>query len=192
MSAQGTTMKELIDEMLETARLEQTLELDLEPIDLRDSVREAVNRTARAFDSPDRIRLQMPDEPVGVLGDRGRLVMTVSALLDNALKYSAPRRGVACTVEVEDGSAVVTVRDRGRGISAEDMPRLFTRFGRIVTSDNAGIPGTGLGLYLAQRFANMHGGRITVDSEPGKGSSFSLRIPIAADREVPGDLAASA
>ncbi|HET9780316.1 MAG TPA: ATP-binding protein, partial [Candidatus Dormibacteraeota bacterium] len=74
---------------------------------------------------------------------------------------------------------------------AQDMPRLFTRFGRIVTADNARIPGTGLGLYLAQRFANMHGGRITVDSQPGKGSSFELRIPIAAQSNLPRALVTS-
>ncbi|HET7338613.1 MAG TPA: PAS domain-containing protein, partial [Candidatus Dormibacteraeota bacterium] len=148
MSAQGATMKSLIDEMLETARLEQTVELDLEPVDLRDAVREAVDTTTQPTGSAERVRLEMPGEPVDVLGDRLRLVMTVSALIDNALKYSAPRRAVTCTVDVEYSSAVVIVRDRGHGISAQDMPRLFTRFGRIVTPDNARIQGTGLGLYL--------------------------------------------
>jgi signal transduction histidine kinase len=82
---------------------------------------------------------------------------------------------------------VFAVRDRGPGIQAEDLPKLFTRFGRIVSPENASVPGTGLGLYLAQRFANMHGGRITVETRPGVGSTFTLRLPVAADLRLPTD-----
>jgi hypothetical protein len=181
LSAQGAAMKRLIDEMLETARLEQTIDLALEPVDLRDAVADAIKTTGRLTGAEDRVRCDLPAEAVPVRADRDRLTMAISALLDNAIKYSAPRRAVACQVGVEGSFALVVVRDRGVGIRAEDLPKLFTRFGRIVTAENAHIPGTGLGLYLAQRFANMHGGRITVESEPGEGSSFTLRVPVAMD-----------
>jgi signal transduction histidine kinase len=188
MSEQGNAIKGLIDEMLQTARLEEAVELDLEPMDLRDVVAAAIKSTAQVKSAEARMEVAMPDERLPVLADRDRLTRVVSALLDNAIKYSSPRSAVTCTTEVEDRWAVIVVRDRGYGIKSEDMPRLFTRFGRIVSADNAHIPGTGLGLYLAQRFANMHGGRITVESEPGEGSAFELRIPMAADVPVGEDM----
>jgi PAS domain S-box-containing protein len=187
MSAQGGVMKRLIDEMLETARLEQTAELDLEPLDLRDAVVETIRMTARLGDAEDRVKVEVPAQAVPVIADHHRLTMIISALVDNALKYSAPRRAVTCRVGVEGGSAVVAVRDRGQGIRAEDLPRLFTRFGRIMSPENASVPGTGLGLYLAQQFAHMQGGRITVESEPGQGSTFALRLPVATDLRFASD-----
>ena len=79
-----------------------------------------------------------------------------------------------------DGRAEVSVTDQGVGIAAEDQDRLFTRFGRIVTSANSHIPGTGLGLYLARELARMHGGEIRAESEEGVGSTFTLTVPVIA------------
>ena len=100
-------------------------------------------------------------------------------LLDNALKYSPAGGAVSVRVSSEARSAVLRVKDRGIGIAAEDIPRLFTRFGRLVTSENSHIPGTGLGLYLSREIARMHGGDVTVKSEPGAGSEFTLTLPVA-------------
>jgi signal transduction histidine kinase len=69
------------------------------------------------------------------------------------------------------------VQDQGVGIDAADMPRLFTRFGRIATAATSHLPGTGLGLYLSRELARLHGGDITVESKPGQGSTFTLRLP---------------
>jgi signal transduction histidine kinase len=79
---------------------------------------------------------------------------------------------------LHDGDTVlVQVSDQGMGIAAADLPRLFTRFGRVVTRENSHIAGTGLGLYLSRELARMHGGDITVESEPGRGSVFTLCLP---------------
>jgi signal transduction histidine kinase len=85
---------------------------------------------------------------------------------------------VECSVSVADGVAALRVRDRGLGIAAEDMDKLFTRFGRIVTAENSHIPGTGLGLYLARTVTRMQGGDITAESSPGEGSTFTMTLPV--------------
>ena len=71
------------------------------------------------------------------------------------------------------------VQDHGIGISADQIPVLFSRFGRLVTPETGHIRGTGLGLYLAREIARLHGGDITVESEPGAGSTFTLTLPLS-------------
>jgi signal transduction histidine kinase len=80
-------------------------------------------------------------------------------------------------VALDGDHACVRVADQGIGISGADMPRLFTRFGRVVNRENSHIAGTGLGLYLSRELARMHGGDISVESSPGVGSVFTLRLP---------------
>jgi signal transduction histidine kinase len=80
--------------------------------------------------------------------------------------------------------ARIEVRDHGLGINPDDLPRLFTRFGRLVTSENSHIPGTGLGLYLARELARMQGGDITARSTVGKGSVFTFALPLAEVRSA--------
>jgi len=80
--------------------------------------------------------------------------------------------------------ARIEVIDKGLGIDPADLPRLFTRFGRLVTRDNSHIPGTGLGLYLARELARMHGGDITVKSAVGSGSTFTLELPLTEARSA--------
>ena len=179
MAERSAAMTRLIEELLQTARLEHGFELDLKPLDLRDIAREAIRSVTSG--TSQKIASRMTREPVPILGDRDRLTIIVSALLDNALKYGGPDPAVACAVNLEAGWGVVSVSDTGPGITEEDLPKLFTRFGRIVNAENAHIQGTGLGLYLAQNLARMHRGRISVVSEAGKGSTFALRLPIASE-----------
>ncbi|TMF44435.1 MAG: ATP-binding protein [Chloroflexi bacterium] len=86
---------------------------------------------------------------------------------------------IACEVLVLPGWAELDVRDQGLGLEPAQLDQLFRRFGRIVTDETADIRGSGLGLYLARETARLHGGDITVESEPGRGSTFSIRIPLA-------------
>ena len=77
------------------------------------------------------------------------------------------------------GIARVSIKDHGLGIAKEDLPILFTRFGRVSTPQTDHLPGTGLGLYLGRQLARLHGGEITVDSDPGRGSTFTLHLPVS-------------
>ncbi|MFH1024200.1 MAG: ATP-binding protein [Planctomycetota bacterium] len=103
-------------------------------------------------------------------------------LVDNAIKYSEPGRPVTVMVERDGGGAVIRVRDEGCGIPAEHIGRLFERFYRVDKARSRTLGGTGLGLAIVKHIVEVHGGRISVESEPGKGSTFSLHLPTEAGR----------
>lgn len=170
----------IVDQLLETARLEENrLVLHLQPVDVRAVLDEAVER-ARLLASPrHELRVDVPDVPVMTLADPARLRTVLSNLVDNALKYSPSGGAVRCTVREpeETGEVVVEVADEGIGIDIEDMPRLFTRFGRLVTPQNSNIPGTGLGLFLSRELIRRHRGDITAVSVPGRGTTFRVTLP---------------
>ena len=174
-------MNQLVDSMLDTARLEEhRLLLIREVVDLRETVDRAVAAVQLMLTPRHRLSWRRPRRPVSVEADEARLSIVVTNLLQNAIKYSPEGGVVEVFCAVDDGTVTVTVWDQGLGISAADMPRLFTRFGRIVTPRNSHILGTGLGLYLARELARLHGGDLVVTSAAGHGSSFSLILPLAA------------
>jgi len=123
-----------------------------------------------------------PIAPVRVCGDEERLRRVALILLDNALKYT-PRSGeegmgrVIVSLERVEGQAVLRVRDTGIGIEPADVPHLFERFYRADRARSR--QGTGLGLSIAQTLVEQLGGRITAESTPGKGSTFSVWLPLA-------------
>ena len=179
LSSKLRQMDLLVNDMLETARLEDTrMQLDFEKVDLREIVPKAVDLLV-PIDSPHEIKLELPREPVRVNADLARVLNIVNNLIDNAIKYSPDGGEIRCIVRRRGQHATLTVTDQGIGIAPDDVARLFTRFGRIVTRDNSHIPGTGLGLYLSRELARLHGGDITVVSSPGAGSTFTLSLPAA-------------
>jgi signal transduction histidine kinase len=186
LSANATAMSSLIDDMVDTARLEEgRIRLSMERLDLRDLVAEAAGVANLRLGSRHRLIVRTDDRPVVVIGDRLRLANIIDNLVENAIKYSPEGGPVHCSVEVQKGAAVLRVIDRGLGIADEHLPTLFTRFGRIATRETSGIPGTGLGLFLGRELALMHGGDIAVESQPGVGSAFSLALPRLPDELEP-------
>jgi signal transduction histidine kinase len=176
-----TEMEILVEQMLEASRMEESrLVLAPRRVDLRELAADAVRSATTLAGVDHRIELVQPEEPVPVMVDPGRVGTILSNLLDNGVKYSPEGGEVTCAVAAADGQALVTVADRGLGIREEDLPKLFGRFGRLVTPENSHIAGTGLGLYLSRELARMHGGDITVESSAGKGSRFTLSLPLAA------------
>ena len=173
-------MAQLITEMLETARLETMgLDLSLEPVELDGVISEAVAAMQPLLGADHRFAVDGTGEAVAVVADRRRLITMLGNLIDNAIKYS-PRGGEIEIRAARDGRvASVMVRDHGIGISAEQIPFLFTRFGRLVTPETSHIRGTGLGLYLARETARLHGGDIVLTSEAGRGSTFTILLPVA-------------
>jgi signal transduction histidine kinase len=174
-SIRGVTR--LVEDLLDVARVEQGL-LDLvkAPVDLVALAREV----AAGLALPDReIVVEAPPELV-VLGDAARLRQIVENLLSNAVKYAPPHTAVRVTLSADgsdgDRRARLRVADRGQGIPADVLPFIFERFGRERASK-----GLGLGLFVAHELAVAHGGALAVESSPGRGSTFTLALPMAAD-----------
>jgi signal transduction histidine kinase len=186
ISAKVMEMNALIEQMIEAARLEDgALMLRPAEIDLRDVVSEAVEAARPLVDDRHEISLRIPERPVQVRVDAERVRTIVSNLISNAIKYSPSGGTIDCELTARAGIARVAVKDSGVGIAKEDLPILFTRFGRVSTPHTNHLPGTGLGLYLGRQLARLHGGEITVESAPGRGSTFTLHLPLQA-AQAPG------
>ena len=180
ISAKVLEMNALIEQMIEAARLEDGgLMLRQEDNDLRQIVSAAVDGARPLIDDRHQIRLECPERPVQVWADGDRIKTIVSNLVANAVKYSPAGGTVDVQLVNRGGIARVSVKDQGVGIAKADLPILFTRFGRVSTAETHHLPGTGLGLYLGRQLARLHGGEITVESEPGRGSTFTLHLPVS-------------
>src|SRR6266852_122556 len=129
------------------------------------------------------VKLTAPAGPLMVPGDRDELIRVFENLVENALKYAASGRRVDIALsrgEGPDGKAEarIAVRDRGPGIAPEHLPRLTERFYRVDVSESRAQGGTGLGLALVKHILNRHGGRLTIDSLPGQGATFTAHLPL--------------
>lgn len=123
--------------------------------------------------------VQEPDAPVVVQGNPQLLRSVVFNLTENAIKYSAPDSHVQLTLRRDPGEAVLLVSDDGPGIAPADQERIFERFYRVDKSRSRQLGGTGLGLAIVKNAVRLHGGTVSVDSEPGKGSVFTVRLPVS-------------
>jgi signal transduction histidine kinase len=147
------------------------------------SLEEIVRFTVRAMQYPLEqkrfaLKLDIEEDLPSAWVDRDAIEQAILNLLANAMKYSGESRDLDLRLRSEDGEAVIEVSDKGLGIEPAEVPRIFDRFYRVSTPDNDRIPGAGLGLTLVHHIAQAHGGRIVVASEPGKGSTFSLFLPL--------------
>ena len=180
MAAKVSEMNELIEDMIEAARLEEGgVTLHASESDLRDMARAAAEMVTPLLASNHKLELDLPDRRVRVKVDPDRTRTIIANLLSNAIKYSPGGGTIRCQVRMRAGVAKVIVTDQGLGIPRESMDKLFTRFGRIVTPETEHLKGTGLGLFLGRQLARIQGGDITVASEEGKGSTFTLQLPVA-------------
>jgi signal transduction histidine kinase len=145
-------------------------------VELAELARDAAERFRAAHEGR-ALEVSVADGLPPLRGDAALLRRLLRNLLDNAAKYSEPPAPVRLSVRGEDGVAVLEVSDRGIGIAAEDLPRLFTPFFRTDRSRARGTGGTGLGLALAKRIAEAHGGTISASSAPGEGATFRVTLP---------------
>ncbi len=123
----------------------------------------------------------VPDRPVRLAVDRGRIREMLLNMVTNAIKYTPQGGRVALSLEEDDEAVTLSVRDTGIGIAAGDLPYIFERFWRAdpARSRTGERPGVGLGLAITKWIAEAHGGSITVQSRPGRGSIFTVRLPKA-------------
>jgi len=173
-------MNGLVNDMLVAARVEDApAGAEAEIVDLRALLREAADSVAPRASTMHRLHVELPRDPLLVRVDIERVVLALRNIIDNAVKYSPSGGDVVCCISTGAGTARIRVEDHGLGIAPEDREKLFTRFGRVLTTANSHIPGIGLGLYFTREVARRHGGDVRLVDGDGPGSTFELSLPLA-------------
>jgi signal transduction histidine kinase len=152
--------------------------------DLAEAARRAAADWLRGPDS--RLELELPDGPLEVDADPLRLVQVLANLISNAHKYSPTDQEVRLRVWRDNGWAMAAVADRGRGIPREELDRVFEKFHRVEDPMTMTTGGTGLGLYIARELTRAMGGEIEATSAPRRGSTFTVRLPLAPEPPASG------
>ncbi|HEX2153386.1 MAG TPA: ATP-binding protein [Acidimicrobiia bacterium] len=169
------SMARLIGDLLDLSRLEgRTPEYG--DVELEEVARQAVERTT-PFAQEHGVTIVVEADPVTVTGSASDLGLAIRNLLDNAIRYSDAGGVVTLRLQPTDGEAVVTVTDSGSGISQRDLGRVFERFYRADVGRSRETGGTGLGLSIVRHVVESHGGEVSVESELGAGSIFTMRLP---------------
>lgn len=183
ISAATEQLLSLVDNLLSVSRVERSsMAVNLQPIDWQAVVKEVVeefkeraiekNITLEFFPSIEKI--------LTIKADKVRLTEVISNLLNNAIQYTNPTGRITVVVEKKEGEVVTSIADSGRGIPKEAIPNLFTKFYRVnqEATQSQSPSGTGLGLYISKAIVELHHGKIWVESEVGKGSTFRFSLPI--------------
>lgn len=175
IQAQSLRMTSLVEDLLLLARLEEGRELSLSSVDLSRLAIEGVE-DARPTAPDHEWSIDVPEEPVELIGDTGRLQQVVTNLIANARTHTPAGTRIAIEVADEDDAAVLRVSDDGPGIDPAVRDELFSRFARGDRSRNRATGGSGLGLSITKAIVDGHGGTISVQSEPGA-TTFTVRLP---------------
>jgi signal transduction histidine kinase len=178
IKTEAERMTSLTENLLMLARVDSDqLRLSFEVIDIEELAGQVVSETAAlAHDKDIQLEVKLHGQAGPIRGDRAALRRLLLILLDNAMKYTAAGGSIEVATSRGAGGLVFSVRDTGQGIDPNDLPHVFERFYRADKS-RSGSNGTGLGLSIAQSIAQMHGGRIQVESTPGLGCRFDVLIP---------------
>jgi PAS domain S-box-containing protein len=172
-------MRELIDDLLDLGRIEAGVGLERKPCHLGAILVEAVDSMrARAAAKGLTLRLEPAKGTAVIAGDAALLRQAVSNLVDNAIKYTPSNGIVTVGLSIRNAHAVIHVADTGIGIALDDQVRLFEKFHRIKRRDTKDVPGTGLGLAIVKSIVERHGGKVWMESELDKGSTFYIDLPL--------------
>ena len=176
-----TRLAELLD-IVKTGSGE--IQLQLEPVDIKSLLRGTGMQISPLIQGKGQhLDIDLPPSLPIIRGDGQRLEQVVLNLLNNATKFSEEGCNIVLKARSHDTEIVVEVQDSGIGIAPEQQPRLFKPYSRL-NSDRQRHPGLGLGLALAKQVVELHGGKIWVESEPGKGSVFSFSLPLRIRKQV--------
>lgn len=184
--AERTT--QLIEQLLEVARADSGREsLSMQRVDLPELLRSVVDSWKQMAEARDiRFSTQICDSGVSVIGDQTLLRRLSEILLDNAFKYTSSPGSVRLTLEAREETAFLMVQDSGIGIAQQDQQKIFERFYRVDKARSREQGGVGLGLAIAEWIVLQHRGTISVESSPGEGATFLVRIPlVAVDAQTP-------
>lgn len=177
----------LVDDLLDVSRITQgKIRLQKERLQIRQPIEMAIETSKREIDrSGNQLIVTLPYDAIYVDADLTRTSQIFLNILNNAAKFSPPGGKIHVQVETEKGEVVVSIKDEGRGIATESLPKIFEIFGQVDTSERRDRGGLGIGLSVVKQLAEMHGGTVEARSEGlGKGSEFIIRLPLAADTQL--------
>ncbi len=171
-------LKQQVERVLQMARLEkEDLGLKKEELDFHDLILEAANN--KSFQKPDiSIQLKLEAIPSVTTVDKLHMVNVIYNLLDNAIKYNVRNPEIVISTTVQNRMLQMEIQDNGVGIHKDNLKKIFIRFYRVPTGNLHDVKGFGLGLSYVKRMIEAHSGKITVTSEPGRGSRFIIQIPL--------------
>ena len=178
--SEGERLTKLIDDVLDLAKIEAgKFTWNTTSVTVSDVIERAIAATASLFEAKklNLVRDIEPDLPT-VNGDQDRLIQVVINLISNAVKFT-DAGSITCSARLRDNELVVGVTDSGIGIAPADHQKVFEKFKQVGDTLTDKPKGTGLGLPICKEIVEYHGGRIWVESEPGKGSTFSFTLPAA-------------
>jgi two-component system OmpR family sensor kinase len=175
IEGEAARMGTMVEDLLTLARLDQLPEISRKPVDLTRLANDAAD-DARAAAPDRRIEVASGGE-VSALGDASKLRQVIGNLMRNALVHTPAGTAIALRVTAEDGSAVVKVRDHGRGLPTDDRKALFERFWRADPGRGRGAAGAGLGLSIVAAIVDAHGGEVSAENAPDGGAVFTVRLP---------------
>jgi signal transduction histidine kinase len=172
-------LNELTTNFLELSRLESgRVRFEREPVHIEGLIRECMEILRPLADAEEiKLEIDAGELLTPVLGDRNQLKRLLLNLINNAIKYNQKGGWVRVSLRREDSGVILEVSDNGRGIPPEGLEKLFNRFYRVPELEGR-VAGSGLGLTIAKKIVQNHGGKITVESELGKGTTFSIVLPI--------------
>ncbi len=179
-------LSHLVEDILSVSQLEAgSARLTMGDVQTARLVRQVVEDQQAAADAKNiELGLSLPSKVPTIRGDKDRLAVVLTNLVGNAVKYT-PEGGQVEVSCVEDGARLlISVRDTGYGIAPEDQDQIFEKFYRAETEETAQLPGTGLGLAIAKETVRSHGGTIELESERGKGSTFTISLPIGKQSKI--------
>jgi two-component system phosphate regulon sensor histidine kinase PhoR len=176
INGESDKLRRLIDNILDYARIEKGMKTyNQKCIDLNQVVKKAIDSIKyQLIISRQSVEVTTSSDEIIINADDEAVERAITNLLTNAIKYSSAGSKTSVSVEKINGSARIEVKDEGKGISTEDLKNIFEPFRRAKSVETKNIEGTGLGLAIVKHIMDAHKGRIEVQSEPGKGSTFSL------------------
>ncbi|WP_321431200.1 PAS domain S-box protein [uncultured Methanolobus sp.] len=186
ISHSGHHLLNLINDILDISKIEAgKMELYLEEVEIKKAVNEIVTITdSLAARKNINVNVNVPDGVPAIRADKSKLKQILYNILGNAIKFTDDNGHVSIRVSYSAESVIVSITDTGIGISPEDQIKLFKPFSQIDASISRRYEGTGLGLALVKELIELHGGKIWVESEAGKGSTFSFELPVKPDKSV--------
>lgn len=176
----------LIENLLSVSRIERSaFSVDARPVDLSQTIKGVIdNVRPQATTKKQTITLLVPDELPVVIADVFRIGQVILNFVANAVNYTQEGGSITIKAARKDKNLVISVSDTGRGIPPDALAKLFTKFFRVSGSLEQGAKGTGLGLYISKSIIEMHKGKIWVESEVGKGTTFAFSLPIASPEDI--------